>query len=77
MEPRSETNDVDRHVGARVRLARLRLQASLADVARAIGVPEIDLRRIEDGDLRLSASQLHGLSNTLGQPVGYFFDGLA
>lgn len=76
MEPFSETNEVDRHVGSRVRLARLRLQTPPSQLAREIGVSELDLCRIEEGDMRVSAHRLYALSKALGQPVGFFFEGL-
>jgi len=76
MEPYSETNEVDRHVGSRVRLARLHLQTPPSRLAREIGVSEFELRRIEVGGLRLSARRLYALSKALGQPVGFFFEGL-
>lgn len=76
MEPYSETNEVDRHIGSRVRLARLRLQTPPSRLADEIGVSELELQRIEVGDIRLSARRPYALSKALGLPVGFFFEGL-
>lgn len=68
---------VDRHVGARLRLARQLLHVSQRAVADALGVTFQQMQKYELGSNRISASKLYAAADALGRPVSWFFEGLA
>jgi transcriptional regulator with XRE-family HTH domain len=67
---------VDKHVGARLRAARLEAGKSQTQVAEALGVAFQQVQKYEKGTNRISAGTLHELSRLLDTPVQFFFDGL-
>ena len=67
---------VDKHVGARLRAARLEAGKSQTQVAEALGVTFQQVQKYEKGTNRISAGTLHELSRLLDTPVQFFFDGL-
>lgn len=71
-----ETHPVDRHVGARLRVARLQKKMSQECLARAAGVTFQQMQKYEKGDNRVSASRLWMIAQTLALPVSFFFEGL-
>lgn len=72
-----QPHPVDRHVGARLRLARQLLHVSQRAVADALGVTFQQMQKYELGSNRISASKLYAAADALGRPVGWFFEGLA
>jgi transcriptional regulator with XRE-family HTH domain len=70
-------NQVDIHVGGRVRLRRQALGLSEGQLACIIGVTTRKARQFERGESRIGASRLLELSRVLDVPVAYFFDDLA
>jgi transcriptional regulator with XRE-family HTH domain len=73
---RRQPSLVDKHVGARLRAARLEAGKSQTQVAEALGVTFQQLQKYEKGTNRMSAGTLHELSRLLDTPVQFFFDGL-
>jgi transcriptional regulator with XRE-family HTH domain len=77
----SRTQDIDRHVGARVRERRIMLglimlgltQQQLADL---IGVTYQQAHKYERAINRISAGRLFEIAQVLNVPVNYFFAGL-
>jgi transcriptional regulator with XRE-family HTH domain len=67
---------VDKHVGARLRVARMEAGKTQAQVADAIGFTFQQIQMWEKGTNRISAGTLHELSRFLDKPVQFFFDGL-
>ena len=67
---------VDKHVGARLRAARLEAGKSQTQVAEALGVTFQQVQKYERGANRISAGTLHELSRLFDTPVQFFFDGL-
>src|SRR5262245_10432280 len=67
---------VDKHVGARLRSARLEAGKSQTEVAEALGVTFQQVQKYEKGANRISAGRLYELSRLLDVPVQSFFDGL-
>src|SRR5579885_1867991 len=59
------TQDIDRHVGARVRERRIML-----------GLTQQQAHKYERGINRVSAGRLYEVAQVLSVPVSYFFDGL-
>jgi transcriptional regulator with XRE-family HTH domain len=72
----SRTQDVDRHVGARVRERRIMLGLTQQQLADLIGVTYQQAHKYERAINRVSAGRLFEIANVLSVPVGYFFDGL-
>jgi transcriptional regulator with XRE-family HTH domain len=70
------TQDIDRHVGARVRERRIMLGLTQQQLADLIGVTYQQAHKYERGINRVSAGRLYEIAQVLSVPVGYFFDGL-
>ena len=74
--PPGRTQDIDRHVGARVRERRIMLGLTQQQLADLIGVTYQQAHKYERGINRISAGRLYEVAQVLSVPVGYFFDGL-
>ena len=68
-------NPVDANVGAVVRTRRRSLGMSQGKLGQALGISLQQVQKNECGTNRLGASRLQQLSNILGVPVAYFFEG--
>lgn len=67
-------NEMDVHVGQRLRVRRSLLGLSQEKLADAIGLTFQQIQKYERGTNRVSAGRLFELSKVLDVPVGYFFD---
>ena len=76
MTPRRGAQDIDRHVGARMRERRTMLGLSSQQVAEVLGITYQQLYKYEKGVNRISAGRLHALARALGVEPGYFYEGL-
>jgi transcriptional regulator with XRE-family HTH domain len=72
----SRTQDVDRHVGARIRERRIMLGLTQQQLADLIGVTYQQAHKYERGINRVSAGRLFEIARVLSVPVTYFFEGL-
>ena len=72
--PRSP-NPIDVHVGTRVKARRQALGLSQEKLGESLGVTFQQVQKYEKGTNRVSASRMQSLAETLGVPIGYFFDG--
>jgi len=70
------TQDVDRHVGTRVRERRIMLGFTQQQLADLIGVTYQQAHKYERGINRISAGRLYEIAHVLSVPVNYFFEGL-
>ena len=70
-------NDIDLHLGKRLRRRRRLLGLTQQQLAIAVGVRFQQIQKYECGANRISAARLWQLSEALEVPVSYFFDGLA
>src|SRR5579883_1775123 len=70
------TQDIDRHVGARVRERRIMLGLTQQQLADLIGVTYQQAHKYERGINRVSAGRLFEIARVLSVPVAYFFEGL-
>ena len=68
-------NPTDKHVGSRLRMRRLMLDMSQADLADGLGLTFQQVQKYEKGTNRVSASRLQHLSQILQVPVSFFFEG--
>ncbi|BBK34282.1 helix-turn-helix protein [Stella humosa] len=67
---------VDRHVGAMIRERRIVLGLTQQQLADMIGVTYQQAHKYERGINRVSAGRLFEISQVLGVPVSYFFEGI-
>ena len=70
-------NDIDLHLGKRLRRRRRLLGLTQQQLAMSVGVRFQQIQKYECGANRISAARLWQLSEALEVPVTYFFDGLA
>jgi len=72
----ARTQDIDRHVGGRVRERRIMLGLTQQQLADLIGVTYQQAHKYERAINRISAGRLFEIAQVLGVPVSYFFTGL-
>jgi transcriptional regulator with XRE-family HTH domain len=72
----TRTQDIDRHVGARVRERRIMLGLTQQQLADLIGVTYQQAHKYERAINRISAGRLLEIAQVLAVPVSYFFSGL-
>src|SRR5262245_32688826 len=73
---RTRAQDIDRHVGARLRERRIMLGLTQQQMAELIGVTYQQAHKYEKGINRVAAGRLYNIAQALGVDVGYFFEGL-
>ncbi len=73
---RSRAQDIDRHVGARMRERRIMLGLTQQQMAELIGVTYQQAHKYEKGINRIAAGRLYTIAQALGVDVGYFFEGM-
>lgn len=72
--PVRKPNDVDAHVGARLRQRRMLLGISQEQLAEMLGLTFQQVQKYERGTNRVSASRLFQLARALETPITWFFD---
>ena len=70
-------NDVDRHVGSRVRLRRMLLGLSQEKLGEALGLTFQQVQKYEKGTNRIGASRLQQIAQVLKVEIAYFFEGVS
>src|SRR5579872_808266 len=70
-------NDIDLHLGKRLRRRRRLLGLTQQQLASVVGVRFQQIQKYECGANRISAARLWRIAAALEVPVGYFYDGLA
>ena len=73
---RSRAQDVDRHVGNRMRERRVMLGLTQQQMAELIGVTYKQAHKYEKGINRIAAGRLYTIAQALGVDVSFFFAGL-
>ncbi|HZC16909.1 MAG TPA: helix-turn-helix transcriptional regulator [Caulobacteraceae bacterium] len=71
------SNDIDLHLGRRLRRRRRLLGLTQQQLAAVVGVRFQQIQKYECGANRISAARLWRIAAALEVPVGYFYDGLA
>lgn len=69
-------NPIDVHVGARVRQGRLIIGLSQEKLAFPLGVTFQQVQKNEQGTNRIGASRLQKISQILGKPISWFYEGV-
>lgn len=77
MRAKSMGNEIDIHLGKRLRRRRRLLGLTQQQLAGACGVRFQQIQKYECGANRISAARLWQLSEALQVPVAYFYDGLS
>ncbi len=67
-------NDVDDHVGRRVRERRREIGISQRKLGEALGISYQQIQRYENGTNRVSAGRLYAMAQHLGATLDYFFE---
>lgn len=70
---RRSPDEIDRHVGARVRLQRQLVGMSQTELGKHLGVTFQQVQKYENGTNRIGAGRLHRIAQVLGRPVTYFY----
>lgn len=73
---RSRAQDIDRHVGARMRERRIMLGLTQQQMAELIGVTYQQAHKYEKGINRIASGRLYTIARALGVEVSYFFNGM-
>src|SRR5580704_1354303 len=71
------SDDIDVHLGKRMRRRRRLLGLTQQQLAMACGVRFQQIQKYECGANRVSAARLWKISSALEVPVNYFFEGLS
>ena len=72
---RASTDEIDAHVGSRLRARRMQVGLSQTAVAGHIGVTFSQVQKYEKGSNRIGAGRLYHLTAILSVSVPYFFEG--
>jgi transcriptional regulator with XRE-family HTH domain len=67
---------VDAHVGKRIRHRRWMVGMTQQQLADKVGIKFQQIQKYETGMNRVSASRLWDISEALGVPIAFFFEGL-
>ena len=69
-------NEIDRHIAQRIQLRRVMLGMSQSDLAARCGLSFQQIQKYETAGNRIPSARLFDLSQALGTPVSFFFNGL-
>ena len=69
-------NDVDRHIGQRIRMRRMMQSISQEKLAAALQLTFQQVQKYEKGANRVSGSRLAQIADILEVPVAWFFEGM-
>ena len=72
----NRTQQIDRHVGSRIRERRTMLGLTQQQLADLIGVTYQQAHKYERGINRVSAGRLYEMAQVLGVAVTFFYEGL-
>jgi transcriptional regulator with XRE-family HTH domain len=75
--PKKRPNPIDVHIGGRLRLRRLELEISPAELARVLGLTPEQYEECENGARRLGAELLVRTARLLELPISWFYEGFA
>jgi transcriptional regulator with XRE-family HTH domain len=70
-------NDIDLHLGRRLRRRRRLLGLTQQQLAAVVGVRFQQIQKYECGANRISAARLWRIAEALEVPISYFYDGLS
>lgn len=65
---------IDRHIGTRIRMARVSRGMTMGTLAEAIGVSVPQVEKYERADNTVAPARLHAIARALNVAPGWFFD---
>ena len=68
---------IDRHLGARVRFARIEKRISQGALGEQLGISFQQVQKYELGKDRISASQLMNIARILDKDISFFFEDIS
>jgi transcriptional regulator with XRE-family HTH domain len=74
--PKKKANPVDAHVGYRVRLRRMLIGMSQERLGELLGLTFQQVQKYERGINRIGAGRLFEVSEILGVPINFFYEGI-
>ena len=74
-QPGRQAEEVDRHIGRRIRHRRQLLGLSQQELGARMGVTYQQVFKYETGQKRVAAAQLYALAAVLAVEIGYFYEG--
>ena len=74
--PKKQANPIDAQVGNRVRLRRMLIGMSQEKLGESLGLTFQQIQKYEKGMNRIGAGRLYEVSQILGVPIDYFYEGL-
>ncbi|HRK70184.1 MAG TPA: helix-turn-helix transcriptional regulator [Micropepsaceae bacterium] len=74
---KKSTNNIDVHVGARMRLRRMLIGMSQEKLGETLGLTFQQVQKYEKGANRIGASRLFHIAQILSVPVSFFFEDLS
>jgi transcriptional regulator with XRE-family HTH domain len=69
-------NEIDAHIGSRVKLRRMAIGMSQEQLGQALGLTFQQVQKYEKGLNRIGAGRLYRIAQVLDVPVSSFFEGL-
>lgn len=69
-----DADHIDKRIGTKIQELRIAMGMSRHQLAEKIGVTHQQTQKYEKGINRISAGRLAAIAETLGKPVGYFFE---
>ena len=73
MLTKPELNEIDKHAGNRLRIARKDAGLSQTQLATECGITFQQMQKYESGGNRISVSRLYQIAGILEKPIWYFF----
>lgn len=70
-----QDNPIDRHVGNRVRMARIAATMSQEQLGEKLGLTFQQIQKYEKGTNRIAPSRLQVVADVTNHPVAWFFEG--
>ncbi len=67
-------NNIDKHVGARLRIRRMSIGMSQERLGEALGLTFQQVQKYEKGTNRIGASRLQQIGQIIGVPPAFFFE---
>jgi transcriptional regulator with XRE-family HTH domain len=74
--PKKQANPIDGQVGNRVRLRRMLVGMSQERLGELLGLTFQQVQKYEKGVNRIGAGRLYQVSQILGVPISYFYEGV-
>ena len=69
----NSVSDINQYIGKQIRCQRLKRGLTHRQLATCLGLDVLDIAQIEDGKMRLCASDLFLLKRKFDIPLSYFF----